>query len=450
MQELLPGWQDPVTYSDLVSVRRAFHRLPEAGWTEFLTTSRIASELAPLGLQLRFAKDFIRPQCVRGRDEEAVMRALDLAKTLGVPSHLLDAMGSYPGLIARWDSGKKGKTVALRFELDAMHMAEPQDSSHLPAREGFRSTRHGLMHAAGHDGNLSVAIALAKFLHANRNELSGQVLFIFQPAEEGTQGAYAYRHSDILEGVDVMICAHLDNDRPLGTVVTSPTQFLCTTKLDFNFEGVPSHAGIQPQIGHNALLAGANAAMSIMAMPRHGQGMTRVNVGTLVAGEGRNIVPSHAKLEVEVRGENVQINRDLVQIAIERARGSAISYGVQCHYEVVGEAESFESDHAIAQLLNACASKARGVTDIQTHAPFHGSDDGTLLLNQVQAHGGRAGYFLVGTQVANTAQGSPLTYPNTQPMRGIDLDERALVTLYDIYAHAMSGLLGLWSHRAQN
>ena len=65
---------------------------------------------------------------------------------------------------------------------------------------------------------------------------------------------------------------------------------------DYRFRGTPSHAGMQPEVGRNALMAAAGAAMSLMALPRHGEGMTRVNVGYLRAGEGRNVIASTAEM----------------------------------------------------------------------------------------------------------------------------------------------------------
>ena len=67
----------------------------------------------------------------------------------------------------------------------------------------------------------------------------------------------------------------------------------------------------EPDAGKNALLAAALAAISIHAIPRHAAGADRVNVGSLIAGSGRNVVPDRAELKLETRGESTEINQDM-------------------------------------------------------------------------------------------------------------------------------------------
>lgn len=237
-----------------------------------------------------------------------------------------------------------------------------------------------------------------------------------------------------MDDVDVLLCAHLGVDIPAGTVVAAPEKFLSTTKLDLEFRGSPSHAGMQPQLGRNALLAAANAAINVMALPRHAEGMTRVNVGSLHAGEGRNVVPSHATMEVEVRGENEAINRELAAEALLRARGAAISFGVEMLSRTVGEAIDFVPDESITQLIAVCARRARFCEKVVPTHPYNGSDDGTLMIRCVQEHGGRAGYFMVGAALNDC-----------HAHAAVDFEERNLLTLYDTYANLLVALVGNWT-----
>ncbi|GAB1825101.1 MAG: peptidase dimerization domain-containing protein [Burkholderiales bacterium] len=80
-------------------------------------------------------------------------------------------------------------------------------------------------------------------------------------------------------------------------------RFLATSKLNVTFEGVPAHAGSNPEAGKSALLAACNAATLISGIPRHSKGLTRVCVGKLIAGESRNVIPAHAAMKIEARGE---------------------------------------------------------------------------------------------------------------------------------------------------
>ena len=71
---------------------------------------------------------------------------------------------------------------------------------------------------------------------------------------------------------------------------------LATSKYDVVYTGTSGHAGSSPHSGSNALLAAASAVMNLNAIPRHGDGATRINVGTLHAGSGRNVIPDEAKI----------------------------------------------------------------------------------------------------------------------------------------------------------
>ena len=82
-----------------------------------------------------------------------------------------------------------------------------------------------------------------------------------------------------------------------------------TTKLDVIYHGVSTHAAESPQFGKNALLSAANCIINLHSIPRNSDGQTRVNVGTVHAGTGRNVVPDTAKLEIEVRGVTTEVNR---------------------------------------------------------------------------------------------------------------------------------------------
>lgn len=115
--ELLPGWKNPSTLSALRLLRRTIHKYPEPGWTEFLSTARMAEVFEGLGFSLIWGPQFIHPEFVRGRDAKAAQEGKKFARLSGVPEPLMAKMGDYPGLVAEIDTGVPGKTVAIRVEL---------------------------------------------------------------------------------------------------------------------------------------------------------------------------------------------------------------------------------------------------------------------------------------------------------------------------------------------
>ena len=287
------------------------------------------------------------------------------------------------------------------------------------------------MHACGHDGHQAVGLTLAEWFAEHKDELCGTLKLLFQPAEEGVRGARPMAESGIVDDVDFLYCGHLGCDIPGGTVVTAPEKFLCTTKLDYRFRGTPSHAGMQPEVGRNALMAAAGAAMSLMALPRHGEGMTRVNVGYLRAGEGRNVIASTAEMQVEVRGETAKINTYMYEEAKARVQGAAAMYGVSVEEEVMGEAVDFVPDLPLRDAAAEAAKNAPYVEKVQSSMNFNGSDDATVLIKRVQEKGGQGAYLVVGSDLAAGHHQS-----------AFDFEEKHLLTLFTIYCNLIEHHLG--------
>ena len=176
------------------------------------------------------------------------------------------------------------------------------------------------MHACGHDGHVAIGLALAERLKQNP-DFAGTVRFLFQPAEEGGRGARAMLNAGALEGVDRFVALHLGLDLPLGHVVGGAVGAFATTKLRARFTGVASHAAAAPQDGRNALAAAAAGTLAVLGQPRWSTTDTRVNVGTLRAGDGVNIIPAWAELTAETRALDADVQTELSARVVSGARG---------------------------------------------------------------------------------------------------------------------------------
>ena len=220
---------------------------------------------------------------------------------------------------------------------------------------------------------------------------------IFQPAEEGVRGAYAIVENGWLDDVDVLLASHIapTGQKDDGDVTVGTWGSLATTKYDAVFTGRAAHAGGFPEQGKNALLAAASAALALHAIPRHSGGQSFVNVGTLRAGSGRNVVPDHALMQVEVRGETTEINRFMMARTEEICRGAAAMQGCACSLTVMGTAEGQHSDLALIERIGAVIRRdLPGLTlSTEQNAKNWGSDDVSVMMNRVQAHGGQAAYM---------------------------------------------------------
>ena len=211
----------------------------------------------------------------------------------------------------------KGPTVALRFDMDALPLTETAEAGHFPADNGFRSLNDGVMHACGHDGHTTVGLGVAEVLTAHRGQLHGTLKLIFQPAEEGVRGARSIVEKGHLDGVDYVLGAHMggNSDTKKCMIGVGDGRTLATTKMDVTYRGRSSHAGVSPETERNAMLSAATAVLNLHAIPRVGTAPTRVNVGKLVAGTGRNLICYNAKLEIEVRENTRESNNFMYEYA---------------------------------------------------------------------------------------------------------------------------------------
>src|SRR6266853_601170 len=162
---------------DMVAMRRDLHEHPELAFEEVRTSGIVAQRLRTLGLEVQTG----------------------IAKT-GVVG-LLRGGASKPG----------AKTIAIRADMDALPIYELNEID-------YRSQTDGKMHACGHDGHTSILLAVADILTRRKDELAGNVKFVFQPAEEVIGGAEPMVKEGAMEHVDGVIGLHLISDYPIGRV----------------------------------------------------------------------------------------------------------------------------------------------------------------------------------------------------------------------------------------
>lgn len=184
-------------------------------------------------------------------------------------------------------------------------------------------------------------------------------------------------------------------------VVCGSDNFMATTKFDAHFTGTAAHAGAKPEDGHNALLAAAQATLALHAIAPHSEGASRVNVGVMQAGSGRNVVPASALLKVETRGASDVINQYVFDRAQQAIQGAATMYGVGVETRLMGAATASSPSPQWVAWLQSQAAQVAGVNQAieRVEAPA-GSEDATLMMARVQQHQGQASYVVFGTQLA--------------------------------------------------
>ena len=343
---------------EICETRRAIHRRPEEGWTEFETTYRVVSTLEKYGVfKIKAGRDVIDPEHVLGRNPDLVEKA----------------------------QKRRGGQLAQNRDGDAA----------VPAACGFASERDGFMHACGHDGHTATGLGLAHWIADHKDDLNGKIRLIFQPAEEGTRGASAMTAAGAADDLDWFFGAHVGCDCAPGEVGVVEKGFLATTKIDISFTGRASHAGSDPDKGRSALMAAAACALMMQGIPRHGEGDTRVAVGTLRAGEGRNVTPVHAFMQAEVRGATGEINEWMTERVQSIVKGVAESYEVEGKMIKAGEAVDMRASPEAADLVATVVNAIPGLTSRMLQGEG-GSEDCSLLMRRAQQKGAKAVYFIYG------------------------------------------------------
>lgn len=382
--------------SQMVCDRRRIHKRPEEGWTEFETTAFVAQRLRALGLKVLLGPKIINKDFVMGRNPDLVAKAMERAKAHGVSSELLDEMQGYTGVVGILETGRPGPVTAFRVDLDCVCVQETADPHHEANAGGYASERLNLMHACGHDGHTAVALSTAAWAKAHESELKGTLKFLFQPAEEGTRGAEPMAESGIVDDVDFLICSHIGTGYKVGEMCVCRTGFLATTKMDVHFLGRAAHACTAPEKGRSALLAACSAAVMMAGIPRSGQGDTRISIGRINAGEGRNVVPVNGLLQLETRGSSEEVNNFMVDNVRRIVEGVARAYEVQAEIEQVGHATTLIADESVTNELLEIARSIPFFTKTEINNNIKGSEDCTLLVKRVNEHGGKCGFFIFG------------------------------------------------------
>ncbi|MER2137001.1 MAG: M20 family metallopeptidase [Arthrobacter sp.] len=330
---------------DLVSLRREIHREPEVGLHLPRTQQKILDALDGLGLEITTGKSL--------SSVTAVLRG-----------------------------GEEGPSVLLRGDMDALPVQELTDREY--------ASTHGAMHACGHDLHVAGLVGAARLLAAQQRDLSGNVIFMFQPGEEGDGGAGLMIEEGVLEAAgEKPVAAYGIHVRPgpLGVFRTKPGTLMAgANELRITVHGSGGH-GSQP---HNALdpvpaLVEIAGALQVMATRKFSVFDPIVlTITQLEAGRAINVIPDTARLGASVRTLSADSVDRLIVETKALADGIAAAHG--CTAEV-----SFEILYPMTENDPSRTYEAmRELRDLfgedrvlQSRDPLMGSEDFSLVLQKI-------------------------------------------------------------------
>lgn len=197
------------------------------------------------------------------------------------------------GLVVEYRNAENKSFVLFRADMDALPIEEETNVD-------FASERHGWMHACGHDVHMAVLAGLIKLVA--RELPKANLLFFYQPAEEGPGGAKPFLESGFLDSYNVKaaFALHVSPDYKMGTIASKEGPiFASPTEFDIIFEGKSAH-GAKPDEGRDTILPASEFVTAFYsALTRFIPEEERYvfTIGKLVAGDRRNIVPEKAVLE---------------------------------------------------------------------------------------------------------------------------------------------------------
>jgi amidohydrolase len=246
--------------TELIALRRDFHTYPELGFKEFRTAEKIEAYLQGLGFETN--------------------------RVAGT------------GVTAMLDSGKPGKVLMLRSDMDALPVTEVNKVS-------YASKNKGVMHACGHDSHMAMLLVAARVLKENQASLTGKIKFVFQPDEE-VAGAKRMVKEGVLENprVDGVMGIHIWSLIPSGKVsISSGVVMAGLDVFKLRVKGKGGHTGY-PHEAVDPVIAAANIIQTVQTVQTREMDAQKpciIMFGKLRAGEKSNIIPEEVCLEGTIR-----------------------------------------------------------------------------------------------------------------------------------------------------
>ncbi|MCO7249176.1 amidohydrolase [Pseudoalteromonas sp. Ps84H-4] len=292
----------------VIKWRRHLHQYPELSNREFETAKYVAKHLRSLGLEVQ----------------------------TGV---------AHTGVVAKLKGGKKGPLIALRADMDALPVKEQVDLPFASTQTTeYKGNTVGVMHACGHDNHVAILMAAAESLVKIKDQLAGDILFIFQPAEEGAPDGEE-------GGAELMLKEGLFKEKPeavFGLHVTSSLNtgqigyregplMASADKFTITVKGRQTH-GSRPWNGVDPIVASSQIIMATQTIASRQVDVTKapsvVSFGAINGGVRNNIIPDEVEMVGTIRTFDQEMRADIKKRLAKTAEMVAESGGAEAHVHI--------------------------------------------------------------------------------------------------------------------
>jgi amidohydrolase len=332
-------------YNWLVELRRWFHRFPEPAYREEKTAAKICEVLDSLGIPFQAG----------------------IGKT---------------GIVAKLSAQRSGPVVAFRCDMDALPLEEAHEAP-------YKSEHPGCMHACGHDGHMTIALGVIRWM-LERNwpqKGAGDILFIFQPAEEGGAGAKAMLNTGIFDSlpVEAAFAGHLYPELAAGDIGIAPKiSNAATDTFTIRLQGKGGH-GAHPHQCKDPIVAGAHLVTQLQTLisrelpPLDSAVLT---IGRFEAGTASNIIPEEAFLEGTLRTLIPEIREKIIVRFQQMVKGVEMSHDVTATLQVTPGYPVLVNDPLLVKHTQDVAAEVLGGDHVHSLRPRMGAEDFAYFCNK--------------------------------------------------------------------
>jgi len=373
--------QAKIHFDYMVSVRRHLHKNPEVSYKEYDTTEFILNELKQMGI------DAYRP---------------------------LET-----GCVGIIEGEPAGRVIALRADIDALAMDEEGD-----AKQEFISERPGVAHCCGHDAHTANMLGAAKILMDLKDQISGKIVLIFQPAEEKLPGGgRLLMETGFLQehGVQEVYGLHMNPKYEVGKIATKTGPLMARPdEIEIEIYGKGGHAA-SPHETIDPIVLAAQVITQFQTIVSRNINPTEpavVTIGRIRAGSTYNVIPEKAELLGTVR----TFSRDTAMLIKERMeailKGVVEGAGGKFEFRFNEGYPAIDNDEKCTQNITRTAKKLFGEDQlIELDTPIMGGEDFAFYQQEFPG----AFYFL-GSRSKEADSGWSWHHPK------YNIDERAFLT----------------------
>ncbi|MCG7567534.1 putative hydrolase YxeP [Pseudoalteromonas sp. THAF3] len=333
----------------VITWRRHIHQYPELSNREFKTAQYVAEHLQSLGLEVE----------------------------TGV---------AHTGVVARLKGDKPGPLIALRADMDALPVTEQVDLPFASQQSAtYRGQKVGVMHACGHDAHVAILMAVAESLVALKSELAGEILFVFQPAEEGApEGEQGGAELMLKEGLfaqkpEAVFGLHVTSSLNTGQIgFRSGPLMASEDSFNIKVKGRQTH-GSRPWNGVDPIVASSQIIMATQTIASRQVDVTKapsvISFGAINGGVRSNIIPDEVEMVGTIRTFDQQMRADIKQRLQKTVELTAQAAGAKADIHIDHGYPVTVNDPQLTNMMTPTLQRAAGSDNVITTDLITGAED---------------------------------------------------------------------------